>query len=132
MRVLMGLGGFKATTRREQGGRANGRAHAHGLGDAGSGNIVRRAVIDGCANEWQAKVDADATVKIVHLDGDVALIMVEGDDGVVVACRAAQEYGVGWQRALRQQCPLRRLAQQPGRFPQSPHVRAVRHHRRGG
>ena len=100
MRFLLDFGRLQAAACAEESGGSDGRAHTDGLRRSRARNIVRRSVIDGCSDERQAEVDADAAVEVVHLDGDVPLVVIEGYDGVEFAGRAAQEDGIGGQWAI--------------------------------
>ena len=62
---------------------------------ARAGDIKGGAMINRGANDGQTHADVDAAVKGQQLHGDVALVMVHGDDNVIVAFDGAQEDRVG-------------------------------------
>src|SRR6266704_2874920 len=60
-------------------------------GDATPGDVERRAMIDRGANDRKTEGDVDPAFEAVHLDGDVALVMILSDDDVELAARGAPE-----------------------------------------
>src|SRR5689334_23235698 len=76
-------------------GDANGGEQALVAGDAAAGDIEGGAVVDRGADDREAEGDVDAAFEAVHLDGDVALVVILGDHDIELAPGSTPEDGVG-------------------------------------
>lgn len=68
--------------------------HGEVLSAALPGNIESCAVIDAGSEYGESQSRGDCAFKVVGFSGDVALVVVEGDDGVVVSAGGLCEDGV--------------------------------------
>ena len=94
LRRLLG-GAGEAVGADDFGGVADGLDHAGGVGDALAGDVERGAVVDRGAEEGEADVEGEAFGPVVHLDGDVPLVVVHGEHDVVASVDGLSEDGVG-------------------------------------
>ena len=102
--VLLGGG---ADQRAERGRReplalvdVDGAAHARRIGDALPGDVERRAVIGGGADDREAGGDVHADPEPGELQRDQSLVMVHREDRVIAAVRLESEERVGGEGAL--------------------------------
>src|SRR5690348_12710264 len=65
------------------------------IGDAAPGNVERRAVIYGGADDWQAERHIDCFAEGETLNRDQTLIVITGRDRVELAARRTHEQRVG-------------------------------------
>ncbi len=82
------------------GGHEDGGFHAAGVGFVFAGDVEGGAVVGGGADDGEAEGDVDAAVEVEEFDGDEALVVVHGDDEVVVALDGFDEDGVGGEGAV--------------------------------
>jgi len=94
--------GGQALAGAEEGCQADGLHHAGVVCYALACDVEGGAVVDGGADEGQAEVDADALFEAVDLDGDVALVVVHGEDNVVDPLDGLVEDYIGGNGALGQ------------------------------
>ena len=78
--------------------RSDGGAHAAGIRAAGAGDVDRRAVIGGGADERQPERDVHAAAERGDLDRRHADIVIRRQHGVELAAHRAHEDGIGGQR----------------------------------
>src|SRR4051812_15204381 len=64
------------------------------VGDALAGDVERRPVVDGSSNHGQTHGDVHAGLETEDLDGAMTLVVVHGDDDVVVTTRGQEEQGI--------------------------------------
>src|SRR5690625_3177103 len=60
-----------------------------------AGDAERSSVVNRTPHNWQANADGIAVCEVMHLDGDMALVMVEGQDEIELPLNSAIEDGVG-------------------------------------
>ena len=63
----------------------DGFLHAYSACDVLSRDVESRAVIHGCPEYGHAVGDRDGAVEVEGLGGDVALVVIEGQHGVVLS-----------------------------------------------
>ena len=73
----------------------HGGFHVGGVGDVLAGDVEGGAVVDGGADDGDAEGDVDGGLEVDELHGDVALVVIHGDDEIEFAAQAADEDGVG-------------------------------------
>ena len=88
-------------------GEAHGRLHVGGIGLVAAGDIEGGAVIDGGADDGQAERNIHAAGEVDELHGNVALVVIHGDDEIEFAAQGADKDGVGRVRAGAVKCPAR-------------------------
>src|SRR6476620_6079946 len=72
---------------------------ARWISDAFACYVVGGSVGDTGADEWKPGRDVDRPPAAAHLHGDVALIVIESDDGVELPTRGSRPERIGRQRA---------------------------------
>src|SRR5258707_929767 len=108
---------------RQSGRNSDGFVQAPRVGQTFPGDVEGRAMIHRGAHYGQAKSEVYAGVEREHFEGNVALVVIEGDDGIETFALAGGESGVGRQRTIHRQSSAR-----PG--PHSLQNARVRHRRK--
>ena len=68
--------------------------HADGSCFASTGNIESGPVVNGAAHKRQAEGDGDGAFEIEGFTGDMPLIVIKREDGVIAAQLAKMENGI--------------------------------------
>ena len=81
------------------GRRRNRFFHSRGIGDSFPGNIESRPVVDRNTKKRQTGRYGNGTMKIERLAGNMPLVMIEGNDGIISSlCRLCKN-GIGTDRS---------------------------------
>ena len=96
------------------GGNANSLFHSRCIGLSCPGDIKRRPVIDGDAQKRQPGRHGNGPMKVKGFTGDMALIVIQRNNGIITAFCGLCKNRIGSNRtdcvnALRSGCPNRRL-----------------------
>src|SRR6185312_7743741 len=80
-------------------GEAHGGFHVGWIADVLPGNVECGAVVDRRADDGNTKGNIDGGFEVDKLHGNVALVVIHGDDQIELAPQASYEDGVGGVRA---------------------------------
>src|SRR5260221_420835 len=79
---------------------ANGGQHAGRIGDGSAGNVVSGPVVWRSADEWEPQSPVYAILERDHLQGSQTLIVIHGNDTIVVTSQGVMKQRIGRNRTV--------------------------------